>query len=60
MYQHAKLADDERSFRDSRASKRDTGSCFAFIADERTFGYSKSMRSRLFQQRPVRMLSSSG
>jgi putative transposase len=34
--------------------------CFAFIAGERTFGYSKSMRSRPFPQRPVRMLSSSG
>jgi putative transposase len=32
--------------------------CFTFIAGERTFGSSKSMRSRPFPQRLVRMLSS--
>ena len=32
---------------------RTTIRCFAFIAGERTFGYSKSMRSRPFPQRPV-------
>jgi hypothetical protein len=36
---------------------RTTVRCFAFIAGERTFGYSTSMRLRRFLERHVRMLS---
>ena len=35
----------------------DNDRCFVFIAGERTFGYSKSTKSRPCPARPVRMLS---
>jgi hypothetical protein len=43
-----------------RPFPRTTIRCFAFIAGEQTFGYLKSMRSRPFPVRHVRMRSSSG